>query len=293
MAIVLVTGCSSGIGLHSAVALAGAGHRVFAAMRDPEAASALQEAAAAAGVAPETITLDVTNDGSVQAAIAAVLERAGGLDVLINNAGISNHGVVEETALERFRLVMETNFFGVVRCIQAVLPGMRAQGSGRIINVSSVSGRVAIPTLGAYAASKWALEALGEVLAQEVRRHGIRVLHVEPGNFATPMMAKAGRESAARSHSTGPPPAYEHIYARIGAFGKRAQAHLGSPQLVAEAITSLVAAADPPFRTPVGPDAERLLPARTRMADEEWLEIFQLPVEDTARRLGSLFAIPD
>ncbi len=137
---------------------------------------------------------DVDDDASARGAIGQALAEAGRIDVLVNNAGITSMGSVEETALPAFRSTMETNFFGALRCIQAVLPGMRERASGCIVNVTPVAGRIAPAGQAAYVSSKWALEALSECLAQEVKSFGIRVSIVEPGVIATPIVGKVGAD---------------------------------------------------------------------------------------------------
>ena len=154
MAIALITGHSSGIGLATAVTLARAGHTVIATMRNPDAAGELSRLVAAERLAVTTLALDVDNDASVAQAFDRALAEHGRIDVLVNNAGIAGPGAVAETPLDFFRRVMETNYFGALRCIKAALPGMLARGAGSIVNVSSVSGRVAFAPQAPYAASK-------------------------------------------------------------------------------------------------------------------------------------------
>src|SRR5215831_14900963 len=169
MSIALVTGSSTGIGFETAVALARSNHEVFAGMRNPNAAPELAALASKEKLPISVVRLDVDSDESVRSAAGEILATRGRIDVLVNNAGIPGSGPVEELELEGFRRIMETNFFGVLRCTQAVLPRMREQKSGHIINVSSVAGRISIAPQAAYTASKWALEAMSEVLAQEVK----------------------------------------------------------------------------------------------------------------------------
>ena len=160
MKTIIVTGTSTGIGFAAAVALARAGHDVFATMRDPARSPELQALATKENLSITIVPLDVDSDASVSRGIAKIQEMRGRVDVLVNNAGIGQLGSVEEMPLDQFRQVMETNFFGALRCIQAVLPGMRARQSGRIINVTSVAGKLASAGQSAYCASKFALEAV-------------------------------------------------------------------------------------------------------------------------------------
>lgn len=163
MSIALITGCSTGIGFATATAMARAGHQVFATMRNPAAAPELAALAAEEKLPIAVVRMDVDLDESVLNGVQEVLAAGGRIDVLVNNAGIPGGGPVEEADIAEFRRVMETNFFGVLRCTQAILPGMRQQRSGHIVNVSSVAGRMAMSPQAAYAASKWALEAMSGV----------------------------------------------------------------------------------------------------------------------------------
>jgi len=201
--VALVTGASSGIGQATAELLAARGFRVFGTSRAPD-----QVARSFAWLA-----MDVRSDASVDAAVRSLLEQAGRIDVLVNNAGYAQGGAIEETSVDEVRAQLDTNLLGVILVLQAVLPSMRRQGSGRIVNVGSVIGRVAPPYLGVYAASKFALEGLTEALREEVRPFGVDVSLVEPAyvrtNFAsqvpaTPIAAyAAAREAALRVIGAG------------------------------------------------------------------------------------------
>ena len=199
MPVALVTGTSTGIGLATAAALGRAGHNVYATMRNPERAPELSQLAAAEKLRIKILTMDVDNDASVSRAVGEVLADVGRVDVLVNNAGVQGSGPIEETPLAEFRRVMETNYFGVLRCIQAVLPGMRKQRDGHIVNVSTIGGRIAGLSQGPYCGSKFALEAVSEILAGEVKAFDIRVAIIEPGVTETPIFAKR------RSVSTNSP----------------------------------------------------------------------------------------
>ena len=175
MAIALVTGTSSGIGLATAVALARAGHTVAATLRNLDGGAEIRRVAEEEKLPIHLVALDVDDDASVREAFDRVVAQLGPIDVLVNNAGVPGGGPVEETTLDQFRQVMETNFFGGLRCIKAVIPSMRERRKGTIVNITSIAGRLASAPMASYAASKWAFEALSECLAQEVRAFNVRV----------------------------------------------------------------------------------------------------------------------
>lgn len=264
MVTVLITGTSSGIGMATALAFGRAGHRVVATMRNPTAAPALAEAAAREQLAVTVLPMDVDADASVRDGIARAEREMGPIDVLVNNAGIERTGSVEELPLAEFRAVMETNYFGVIRCTQALLPTMRQRRSGCIINVASVAGRIASAPMAAYTASKFALEALSECLAQEVKSFNIRVAIVEPGIIDTAMARHIGVASA--------PSPYAQQRRMAALFATALQAPV-SPSLVAEKILEIAVGDTPLLRHPVGPDAAPFLGWRRAMSDEAWVAL--------------------
>lgn len=270
MATVLITGCSSGIGLETALAFAGRGDRTYASMRDPQKATRLKERAAAAGLDVEVLALDVLDDASVAAAVRTVQERHGAVDVLVNNAGISFNGAVEVSPMERARAVLETNFWGPLRTIRAVLPAMRERRSGVIVNVGSLAGRsYSVPYNGFYAASKSALASVSEALAGEVARFGIRVVCVEPGTFATDVQANAVTREAAEGD----------VYAADEAWLARFLVGVGEDAPgggeVAEAIVGAVTDPDGPLHLPVGAEAGVVLDMISKgVGFEDWSGAF-------------------
>ena len=187
MANVLITGCSSGFGFEAALVFARRGDRVFATMRDPSAGAELTRLAHAEKHAVEVLRLDVCDQTTIDAAIAKAA-TAGPLDVLVNNAGIELRSSVEDASDDDVHQQFETNVFGVLRTIRAVLPAMRHRGRGTIVNVSSIAGIVARPYGGLYAASKHALEAISEALYLEVQPYGVRVILIEPGQYGTRLL---------------------------------------------------------------------------------------------------------
>ena len=264
MAITVVTGTSTGIGLATAATLARAGHTVYATMRNPKTGGEELRAIAEREHLPLRIaTLDVDFDDSVRTAFGNILSETGRIDVLVNNAGISGIGPIEETPFAVFRAAMETNYFGALRCIQAVLPGMRERRSGCIVNVTSVAGRLSVAPQAAYSSSKFALEAASESLAQEVKAFGVRVAIVEPGVIATAIFGKVQ-----------PPPAdsnYPHGR-RIYELFRTSLENPVSPYVVGEKIREIVESGTWKLRHPVGPDAEGFLAWRASMSDEQWVE---------------------
>ena len=263
MACVLVTGCSSGIGLETALVLARAGHTVYATLRNPDRASSLRQRAEKEKLPVAIVQLDVDSDESVAGAIAAIRSEAGFIDVLVNNAGIERSGSIEELPWKAFRATMETNYFGALRCIRACVPEMRKRRSGCIINVSSVAGRIACSPMSPYTASKFALEAVSEALAQELKPLNIRVAIVEPGIITTPMA-----ERIAESENQS---AYPHVR-RFSRMFDAALAQPRPPSLVAEIIRNIVESGTWQLRHTAGPDAEPFLSWRKSMTDEQWVE---------------------
>lgn len=263
MASVLITGTSSGIGLATALAFGRAGHRVNATMRDPSRAPELAQVAGTERLPVTVSAMDVDSDASVAEAVERITREGGPIDVLVNNAGIERAGSVEELPLAEFRAVMETNYFGAIRCIQAVLPTMRRHRGGCIVNLSSVSGRIANSPLAPYTASKFALEALSESLAQEVKPFNIRVAIVEPGIIDTPMARRIGTPQAAW--------AYPQRDRFAGMFAA-ALRNPTPPSVVGAKVLEIVESGTWQLRHPVGPDALPFLQWRGAMSDEEWVD---------------------
>lgn len=260
MALALVTGTSTGIGLATAVSLARAGHAVVATMRNLNSGAELRKIAAEEKLAVHLVALDVDDDASVREGFAKAAAEHGPIDVLVNNAGVPGGGPVEETTLDLFRQVMETNFFGGLRCIKAVIPSMRERRKGTIVNVTSIAGRIAMAPMASYAASKWAFEALSEVLAQEMRAYNVRVAIVEPGVIATPIFTKA------------PPPPTHSFYPherRLRAMFAAALARPVPPSVVGDVVRDIVDGDSWQLRYLVGPDTEMRLKARQSKTDEQ------------------------
>jgi NAD(P)-dependent dehydrogenase (short-subunit alcohol dehydrogenase family) len=280
MSVVLITGCSSGFGLESALAFARRGHTTYATMRDLAKADNLVDRAKAESLHIELLALDVDDNNSVTSAIDEVEARHGAIDILVNNAGIDCFGSVETTDLAKARAVMETNFWGPVRTIQAALPAMRAKGGAVIINVSSVSGSMpGTPYSSWYSASKHALNALTEALYIELDGIDVRVACVDPGFFKTEMV----ENSRARGRAAPSDPYQADQAWLVDFFQKSVEAVGGDPVEVAEAIVR--AAADPgaPLHNLVGESAAALVDlARQTGSIEAWLPLAVSLVEAVA-----------
>lgn len=205
------------------------------------------------------LQLDVTDDRSVHEAVAA----AGDLDVLVNNAAIGIHGPVETVPIDSFRAVFETNVLGAIRMVQAVAPQMRARGAGRIVNVSSVAGRISSALNGPYASSKFALEAISESMRRELAHFGIHVMVVEPGYIDT-----AWHQNH-RWRGVGDPP-YDELFRQIDELDREAQKTAPPPEDVARVIADAIEAEQPRLRWISGEGAERVLRTRFELTDEEW-----------------------
>lgn len=247
--LVLITGTSSGIGLSAAVECAAAGHKVVATMRDLGRREALEKAAQARGVSVDIEQLDVVSEGAGDKIRELVL-KYGPFFALVNNAGIAIGGPFEEQSEDDVRLQLETNLLGLMATTRAILPSMRGAGRGRVINVSSTSGRVAMPCLSIYAATKHAVEGFSDALRWEVEPFGIDVLVVAPGTFRTPIFfenLKRGAHVAAE----GP---YGALIRRVEAFALDGARRAPPPDEVGRTITRLVGSPSPPFRTIVGRD---------------------------------------
>ena len=247
---VLITGCSSGIGRATAERFAARGWAVFATMRRPEAGAELRDLAASKGWRLSTPALDVTGDDSVASAVGAVLEETGGrLDVLVNNAGYYAWGPLEETSPDELRAQLETHVGGVHRVTRAVLPAMRARRAGAVVTLGSVSGLVALPVVGPYHASKWALEGMIEAWRLELAPFGVRVSLIEPGPFVTSF--HKNELTAAQSRPDGP---YAGL---IAAYQRQSDRLPRAKDLtpVVDAIEQAATVASPRLRWPVGPTA--------------------------------------
>lgn len=263
---VLITGCSSGIGRATAERLAGVGWKVYATARQVEAIAPLEERGC------ELLPLDVTDEDSMRSAVDEVERREGAVGVLVNNAGYSQSGAVEAVPTEKVRRQFETNVFGLARMCQLVLPGMRRQGHGRIVNVSSMGGKLTFPGAGYYHASKHAVEALSDALRFEVASFGVRVAVIEPGLIRT-SFAQAAVGSMDGSGGEHPYAGFDEGVARATAenYDRGPISRLaGEPEAVAEAIERAISARSPRSRYAVTPSAYLFMGLRRLLPDRAW-----------------------
>jgi len=267
MKVAVVTGTSTGIGLTTSLHLARNGYQVFAGMRNLAKAESLQQAATAESLPIEVLLLDICASDSVASAFATVAE-AGPIDVLVNNAGIGGASPLELTPLAEHKQMFETNYFGAVRCIQAVLPNMRERGSGCIVNITSAVGLQATPNQIAYSASKWALECLGEALAHEMYRFGVRVVNIEPGVIMTNIFENSTEQTRYDKQSP-----YQPLMRRNGKVFAAGFKRAVQADIVAETILEAITTDDFQMRWPVGSDAEGLMAARHVVPSEEWVRM--------------------
>lgn len=260
---VLITGCSTGIGRATAEHLARSGHSVYATARRPESIEDLKNAGC------KTLALDVNDEASMSAAVAAVEEAEGAVGALVNNAGYSQSGALETIGLDDVRRQFETNVFGLLRMCQLVLPGMRRQGGGRIVNVSSMGGKLTFPGGGVYHATKYAVEAMSDAMRFEVQGFGIDVVVIEPGliktNFAETAVGSVSHEDGPYAEfntavSAATAGAYEGPLGRLG----------GGPEAVAKAIEKAITAKRPRARYPVTASARVLMTQRKLLPDRAW-----------------------
>jgi NAD(P)-dependent dehydrogenase (short-subunit alcohol dehydrogenase family) len=262
---VLITGCSTGIGRRTAETLAAGGWNVYATARRPESIEDLRAGGA------KTLPLDVTDEASMAAAVAEVERDGGSIGALVNNAGYSQSGAIETVPMESVRRQFETNVFGLMRMCQLVLPGMRRTGSGRIVNVSSMGGKLTFPGGGVYHATKHAVEAISDALRFEVAGFGVDVVVIEPGLIKTEF-GETAAGSIAETSAEGPyakfnrevakatSEAYEGSFSRFG----------GGPETVAAKIEKALTARRPKTRYKVTPSAKVIMGLRSTMTDRMW-----------------------
>ena len=263
---VLITGCSTGIGRATAERLASAGFTVYATARKLEAISDLE----AKGC--RTLALDVTDEDSMRAAVTTVEEAEGAVGVLVNNAGYSQSGAVESIDIDEIRAQFETNVFGLVRMSQLVLPAMRAQSYGRIVNVGSMGGKLTFPGGGIYHSTKYAVEAISDAMRFEVAGFGVQVVLIEPGLIKTEFASAAVGALNRGTADDGPYGQFNQEVAAttVGGYEGPTAKLGGGPETVAKAIEKAITARRPKARYPVTPSARLLMGQRKVMPDRAW-----------------------
>ena len=263
--VAVVTGSSSGIGFETALALAKEGYYTYATMRDTKKSDKIKELGQKDNLKIDVLELDVDDEGSVKTAMKKILDEKQRVDVIVNNAGWGLWGCVEDVSVDEFKAQFETNFFSIIRLIQEVGPAMRKQGSGKIVNISSVAGRIGFPASPAYISSKFALEGLSESLRLEMSPFGIDVIIIEPGviktNFLNPVKLAKKSESDT---------AYRDITAKV-VSGVKMMAEMGTPaKEVADTIVKSIKDDKPLPRYIVGNDASMFLEAKKGKTDIEF-----------------------
>lgn len=262
--VVLITGCSSGIGRAAAEGFTARGWTVYATARNVDALEPLVSKGC------RTLALDVTDEQSMERAVRSIEAEYGSVNVLVNNAGYGQQGAIEETSIERFRRQFETNVFGAVRMCQLVLPAMRERGRGRIVMVSSMGGRLTFPGGGAYHASKYALEAISDVLRFEVAKFGVSVVIVEPGLVATPYGDTALSGLAGDEHAGAYATFTEGVRGALENSFSGGVEGTSTAEEVAVAVISAATDATPNSRYVVGAMAAQLIGLRQQLSDVEW-----------------------
>lgn len=270
--VAVVTGSSSGIGFETSLLLARNGIYTYATMRNQRKSEEILANARKDNLPLKTLHLDVTNEKSILKAIKKIITEKGRIDILVNNAGYSLLGPLEQLDIDEIKAEFETNFFGIIKLIQSVLPTMRKQRYGRIINISSLAGRIGFPFSSAYVSSKFALEGLTESLGYEIQTFGIYVILIEPGvirtNFLNSM--KLGKNVITpQNDSNINSPYAEMIQKRISAFKPRFEKG-SSPIEVAEVVLEAATSQDPKPRYLVGNDAMKMMEKRKDTTDEEF-----------------------
>jgi NAD(P)-dependent dehydrogenase (short-subunit alcohol dehydrogenase family) len=263
--VAVVTGSSSGIGFETSLALAREGYFTYATMRDMKKADEIQKIADEENISLKVIELDVDNEESAENAINTIIQEKGRVDVLVNNAGWGIWGTGEDVSVEEFKEQFETNFFSVVRMIQKVAPTMRNQGSGNIVNISSVAGRIGLPASTAYVSSKFAVEGLSESLRYELGQFGVNVIIIEPGVIKTNFFDSM--KTAKKADEGG---AYRDITIKV-ITGVKMMAEMGtSPKEVAQVIIKSLKEEKPLPRYIVGNDAAMFMESKKMKTDIEF-----------------------
>ena len=269
--VAIVTGSSSGIGFETSVLLARNGFHTYAAVRNLDKSQPLIDMSKKDGLSIQVIELDVSSDKSVKDAINKVLSENKRIDVVVNNAGYALAGSFEDLSMDEIKSQFETNFFGAIRVIQAILPSMRNQRNGRIVNVSSMGGRIAIPLDSAYHGTKFALEGLSESLQYEVEQFGIKIIIIEPGAIKSNFFNNLKMASKAQRLDSP----YTQMMQKLNAGFSFMLENAPHPVEVAKVILAAVTSEDPQLRYTVGDDAAMILQAKRTMSDTEFRNLMK------------------
>ncbi|MGB8035061.1 MAG: SDR family oxidoreductase [Nitrososphaeraceae archaeon] len=268
--IAVVTGSSTGIGYETSLALARNGFITYATMRNLNKAENIKLVATKESLPIRVKQLDVTDDASVKTAIQAISSETGRIDVLVNNAGYGLFGAFEENSMEEIKSQFETNFFGAVRVMQAVIPIMRKQRSGKIINISSMGGRISLPLDSIYHGTKFALEGLSESIQYELEPFGIKIILIEPGVIGSNFMMNLKMAASGQDNNKNKDSPYRQLTNNILEASKQMMQNTTHPSEVAKVILQAIMADNPDFRYAVGKDAAMLLESRKNMSEVEF-----------------------
>ena len=264
--VAVVTGSSSGIGFETSALLAKNGFHTYATARNPGKLQALMDIARDNGLSIQTMQLDVTSDKSVNDAVSIILLESKRIDVVVNNAGYALVGALEDTSMDEIKAQFETNLFGAIRVMQVVLPTMRNQKSGKIVNLSSMGGRIAIPFDSSYHGTKFAIEGLSESLQYEVEQFGIKIILIEPGAVKSNFFNNL--KPASNAQKAGSP--YAQTMQKLNVRLSSLVGNAPPPVEVAKVILKAVTSEDPELRYTVGDDAAAMIQAKGSMSDAEF-----------------------
>jgi len=265
--VALVTGSSSGMGFATAITMARAGIHTYASMRNLKKSKTITELASAEKLSLQVVQLDVNDKKSIKEIITKIVTEKERIDVLVNNAGYGLFGSLEDVSIEEMKAQFETNFFGVIRVTQLVLPIMRKQKSGTIVNVSSVGGRIALPILSAYQSTKFALEGLSESMSYELEPFGIKVVIIEPGAIRTNIMNSSIWAKKAQDPKS---PYFSQLQRIKDHFKSMMENESSPPDEVAKVILEAITSENPQLRYTVGQDAATLIQARVNMPETQF-----------------------
>jgi NAD(P)-dependent dehydrogenase (short-subunit alcohol dehydrogenase family) len=275
--VAVVTGSTGGIGLATSLALARNGYLTYATMRNLAKGDSVQSVADKQHLPIRVVQLDVTDENSIKSAIQSILSQTGRIDLLVNNAGYGLTGALEDIGIDEIKAQYETNLYGVIRVTQAVLPIMRKQGSGRIINISSGAGRFGFPGGSAYVSSKFALEGLSESMAYELEQFGIKTVLIEPGFVRT----NFGDNMVIAQKAQDPNSPYSQMMQMMSSIRGKMLENASDADLVAEVVVEAATAKEPNLRYLAGKDVQQMVAAKKSMSDEEFQKMMKQGVMDT------------